>query len=257
MIFNFVIFAKSGERVAKMTFSKYKRLCLVLLLPLLAAGFICAHAAWPYDPYQNVLCQPFLGSENCRPVGHIDGPLYKSIKKDTDKDWFEIWTYDEHSPTSTYAMASGRFIGGAEITGALPFSGEGHEVADFMKRNLVGKQAMVHLGFPTETAKSRAINATTVLLYCNDLRYQAEPGTYTSGCYGEGWSGPVTYRIDSRPSRSMLDTLQSDVWRLVDEKNSDFRLWQIVIYPIFIYGFLLLSFVGWMTVKATRFVKTS
>lgn len=238
-----------------MTLSKYKRLCLVLVLPLLAAGWICAHAAWPYYPYQNVLCQPFLGSENCRPVGRPEDSFYKSIKKEGDKDWFDIWTYDEHSPTSTFAEASGRFVGGAVITDATTFLGQPQEVEDFMKRNLIGKNAIVHLGIPTESARSSTVNATTVLLYCNDLHYGTEPGNYSASCFGNGWSGPVSFRVDSGPSRPMLDALQKDVWKLVEEKKSDFRLWQWVMYPIFVYGFLALSLVCWLAMRAVRFVR--
>lgn len=235
-----------------MSFSKYRRLCLVLLVPLLIAGYMCARLAWPFDHYVNVLCAPFLNSENCRRVGPPEGNFYNYVKKDAPA-WVEINPSSRDFKSYVYPMAeaSARMVFGKVIS-AVPYAGHGPEVAAFMHK-FVGKDAVFQLG--VEDKKLRSLVAIDPPLFlCHTLSFGSEPGTYTGQCYGDGWGGPITFRADG-PSRIMLDNLNASIEKEIRDTRSEYRWYQIVMYPIFIYGFLILSLFWWLTVKANRFVK--
>jgi hypothetical protein len=235
-----------------MTLSIYRRLCLVLVVPLLVAGYVCARIAWPFDRYVNILCAPFLNSENCRPVGPPEGEFYKHVMKDAPA-WFSVnpTSRDFKSYIYPIAEASARMEFG-EILAAEAYAGHGPEVTAFM-HNLVGKSAVFQLGVADKKRQSM-VDIDPVFLYCHTLTFGSEPGTYTADCYGEGWGGPITFRAD-RASRIMLDSLNTSIEKKISDTRSEYRWFQIVMYPIFIYGFLILSLLWWLTVKAVRFVK--
>ncbi|MFM0093395.1 hypothetical protein PQR46_41775 [Paraburkholderia sediminicola] len=181
-----------------MTFSKYRRLFLVLVVPLLIAGYICGRVAWPFDRYVNILCAPFLNSENCRPVGPTEGAFYKYVKKDA-RAWFSInpSSRDFKSYVYPFAEASARMEFG-KVVAAVPYAGNGPEVAAFMHR-FVGKDAVFQLGVEDKKRQS-IVDIDPPLFYCHTLSFGSEPGAYTADCYGEGWG--AHYLPGGRPEQN-------------------------------------------------------
>jgi hypothetical protein len=236
------------------TIPKYRRLCLVLFLPLLLLGFLSANILMPYERILMALCvQSSSGKDDCRDVGKYNGDYYKSVMKRSIA-WFDVEASPfERNPTITQdAMASIRMVPDAEIVEARgPY---GPEINNTLEK-LVGMRANVSLGIYGE-ARS-IIEGNIVYLQCNSLSFDVTPGVYTSLCFGGGWApGAVsfTYRVDA-PYRGGLDQLRSSINIAMDAKRFEYFTYMIVMYPIFIYAFFVLSVLAWVTARAIRYVK--
>ncbi|WP_209382096.1 hypothetical protein [Pararoseomonas baculiformis] len=228
---------------------------MVLVIPLLALGFLTAKFLLPYERFVTVLCMPAFagGTENCRNVGPLNGALYEHVKKDFNA-WFDvrIAPWDSNATITYYAGASNRMVTTAEIHEARPFYWYGSDVANYM-RGLAGKIAVIQLGI--EGGRRSMVEGDQVFLYCNSLNYDLTSGSYWSDCFGNGWGGPVTFTVAGRQDRAMLDQLQAAIGREIERKEADYQLYQVVVYPIFLYAFLVLSALAWLTMKAVLFVR--
>lgn len=238
-----------------MTTRKFRRLFIVSFIPLLIFGVITAKILFHYsgEKYSYILCAPYLERENCRPLGDPDGKLYQYVKGEYPA-WFDVTesNYDSNTPLHNFIMASTRFVPDAQIMSASPFVGYGPEVESFMG-SLAGRRVVVKLGI-LQGERSVITDDNNIILYCNNLRFNTQEGEYTSHCYGDGWGGPVTYRTTG-VSRDELDKLLVSINKEVDSGRLGYDIYRIVMYPIFIYLFLLISFFVWISVKAVRFVK--
>lgn len=126
------------------TIPKYRRLCLVLFLPLLLLGFLSANILMPYERILRALCVQSSGKEYCQDVGEYNGYYYKAVMKRSIA-WFEVEASPfERNPTIVPdAMASIRMVPDAEIVEASgPY---GPEINNTL-RKLVGMRANVSLG---------------------------------------------------------------------------------------------------------------
>lgn len=222
------------------------RLFVVSCIPLLILGFLTANIFFPYDKHEHMTCEPFFSMENCRNVGDSDSRLYKMVISESPV-WFDV---DAENSGFLRIQASARRVLNAEIVSASPYVGYGPEVASFMGA-LAGRQATVNLG---NANKEESITVGDMnILYCNSLEFETKEGEYTSVCYGDGWGGPVTYRVTGA-SRGELDKLLNSINEEIDDRRLDSYLYRTVMYPIFIYIFLIVSFLMWLFMKAVRFV---
>lgn len=242
-----------------MTRKKFIRIFIVSFIPLLILGFVFAKTVATYDPYAYITCAPFQLSgvtldENCRSVGDPDGPLHKSVRSE-HPSWFDIMEprYDADAPLHNFITGSQRIINQVEIVDASPFFGYGKDVAEYMK-SLTGKKAILQLGIPGNE-RSVIIDNGISSLYCNNLNFEDTPGLYMSQCYGNGWGGPIVYHV-SDLDRPKMDELKSGIEKIISERESDYFLYRIIIYPLFIYVFLLISLLIWIFRKAVRFVNS-
>jgi len=237
-----------------MTWSKYRRLCLVLVLPLLIAGYICAQGFWPYDRNPNILCVLQFNKEYCSPSGPIDAPFY-THQKERIGSWFSVEGFrDQSSYLYFYPQASVRVIDGATILSVTPLQvSTTTPDGELAAKALIGKPASVGLGNIPKDASSSLIFGTA-FLFCNTLLFTDQPATYTATCYGRNWMGPVTFSVVGK-DRPMLDGLRDAVEKTVDEQKTNYVLYRFITYPIFAYGFLVLSLLCWMVARATRFVR--
>jgi hypothetical protein len=235
------------------TIPKYRRLCLVLFLPLLLLGFVSANIVTPYERILRALCVQSSGKEYCQDVGKYNGYYYQTVMKRSIA-WFDVEASPlERNPTIVpNAMASMRTVPDAEIievSGPYP-----PEIKNTLKK-LVGMRANVSLGIYGEARST--IEGNTLYLQCDSLWFDVTPGVYTSLCFGGVWAaGAVsfTYRV-ATPYRGGLDQLRSSINNAMDAKRSEYFTYMIVMYPIFIYAFLILSAIAWMTARAVRYVK--
>lgn len=240
-----------GEKAIRMTWKKYLRLVLVSILPLMLAGYFAAKLIWPYEPSAHITCAPFLltGQENCRNVG--DGSLYDSVKSEHPA-WFDVHVgdYDEDAYLHDFVEASARIIPTVEIVSATPFFGYSPDVKSFMG-SLAGRNAVMNLGIQDE--ERSLITDEVALLYCKNLQIGDGNEEYTSDCYGNGWSGPVTYRVNGA-GKEELDSLITSIEEEIADRRNDYNLFRIVTYPIFVYTFFFVSFLIWLVARAVRYV---
>lgn len=242
-----------------MSFSKYKRLCLVLFLPLLFVGFIFTKIVFPYDKYFNIACEKSLSSSDiCRDIGKTNGSFYEATMKQSPAGWASIHTAfgeQESAPLHPFVYVSSRNLFEAEILAATPFSGDTRHDANFYK-NLVGMKAIVKLGTRgSEENPTVSMVEDKVMLYCNDLHFSDTAGVYKhSHCFGPNWGASIHFRVFGE-SQDMLEKLHASIIEEIQEKKFDYRLYQIVMYPLFLYAFFVLSLLVFLSVKAIRFVK--
>lgn len=232
-----------------MTSKKYLRLTIVSLPLLFAIGFLCAKLLWPYPQYSNITCAPFYTIENCRDVG--TGGLYDSVISEHPV-WFSarIGEYKDDEYLQNFIRISERQVLDAQIIEASPFMGHGSDVKSFMG-SFAGRSSDILLG--VREAQNSIITNQEMLLFCSNLKFKS-PGIYESNCHGDGWGGPVTYRLFGEAETSMKD-LQSSIQKEIEHREQDYFAYKLIMYPIFIYLFFLISLVAWLTVLAVRFVK--
>lgn len=238
-----------------MSASKYKRLFIVSFIPLMALGFLTARFVFNQSGmrYSFVTCEPFISFENCRQVGDPDGNLYKRVKSEHPA-WFDVQVgdYDADAPYRNFISASTRILSDAQVVRADTYSIHTPRSASVMEP-LPGHRAIIKLGI--EEGERSFIQDGMYFLYCNSLEFESKEGEYTSSCYGDGWFSIVTYQATGH-SRDQLDKLLSSIKKIDSQRKSEYNIFRIVMYPIFVYLFILASLVVFIVSRAIRYVKS-
>jgi hypothetical protein len=149
---------------------------------------------------------------------------------------------------------SGRLIS-AKITGAIPYTGASVDEKQFLSR-IQGIQALIKLGTLGKDEPLPMLGAgNTLLVYCNDIDFTETPGNFANAhCFGKGWGGVLKFEALG-PGKEMLVDLGTSIDGEVARGQTDYRLYQVFDYPLFIYLFLLLSLLAFLASRAIRFVK--
>lgn len=238
-----------------MSANKYKRLFIVSFIPLLALGFLTSKFVFHKSgmKYSFVTCAPFMDFENCRQVGDPDGTLYKSVKSEHPA-WFDVDVsdYDAGAPLNNFISASTRVLPDAQIVRTNTFAFASPRSESVMA-SLIGQKAAIKLGI--EEGERSFIQDGMYFLYCNSLKFESKEGEYTSNCYGDGWSGVVTYQATGH-SRDQLDKLLSSIKKVDSKRKSEYNIFRVVMYPFFVYLFILVSLIVFIVSRAIRYVKS-
>jgi hypothetical protein len=133
------------------TISKYRRLCLVLFLPLLLLGFL-ASVFMPYPRYLTVFCGGG-GCYNAAQTNGDNGPDSKRWLADVSEKehhgWFDIFWKDDNSYIHPFVYASRRVLR-VEIQQAVATAFLDPDERNFAK-TLDGRRATIWLGLDDET----------------------------------------------------------------------------------------------------------
>ncbi|CAM2162011.1 conserved hypothetical protein [Burkholderia latens] len=229
-----------------MTWSKYRRLCLVVVVPFLIVGWLCTLAVWPFEKYVTIDCS---ADNYCRPISEK-----QYYSNDHLNQTFQVDPASRRSNSyiHPFARATPRIVRGAVIDNADYYSGASAEVQAFVK-TFKGAPATLLLGGKQENFLTVQQDGT-LLMNCHTLEFSENAGTYNASCFGPGWGSPLSFSVEGR-DREMLDGLGASVEKVVNERRTEYRWFQIVMYPIFFYGFLVLSLLCWLVARATKFVK--
>lgn len=231
-----------------MTFSKYKRLFLVLLVPLLICGFVLSLFA-PFERQFFMQCEDIGGTNLCQTLGDSDSTTHKSAVARYKTPWFDL-----HPGSTAYVRpyqisVSPRLLKSARITKVSALNGiePGSQA-----RGLVSKTGYIQLGYSKD--KVSVFEADRFLIYCNSLYRETTPDTYSSQCSVGEWGAIVEYVVLDE-AKSNLDGLQFSIDREIDRRKSQFAFYSVLVYPLFVYLFLILSLAAFLVSKAVRFVK--
>lgn len=236
-----------------MSLSRYKRLFLVLMLPLLLAGHLVFLLYMKDRVLDQILCEPVVvvSEYHCRYLGSVEDQTFKNAYG-RHADWFDVETLTtgSNSPIQNMASASRQYLTGARILDAKVYPGASLE-QEATVRTLIGRDVEIKLGF----ANSMSIFANTnILLACNRLTYLAEAGNYESVCRGPDRNIRVIFEV-SGSSRQTLERLERAIDSEVAELRRDYRFDQLIIYPMFIYLFACLSISIFVVNRAIKYVK--
>lgn len=233
-----------------MTFSKYKRLLFVSLIPLLIMGAVLSAVTSPNKKIYAILCIPWYSTESCGSVD-MDHPIY-STRKEVYAPWFDIYPANESKFRRVHVEGSERMLMGATIVEANPFPGYPAEVASYMDK-LAGKTAAIRLGINKSSPRSLILDKSAILS-CHSLLYKTSTDTYVSRCFGDGWGGPIEYKV-SGASKKMLSDLNDSISKEINQVDRDLIIhWSIGI-PFFVFVFLLISLIVYLISKAYNYVK--
>ncbi len=233
-----------------MTTGQYKRLCLVLFVPLLLAGFFVGQKILNDERYLTLLCSPIGDKEFCTPSGPLGGNFYERTKSRINY-WFQVYPASDKEPAlfSVIAEASGRVISDALIQSSVKNIATSEQGKVFMD-SLNGLKASILLG----SKEASVITENGIALSCNSLRFTETEGVYSSYCYGAGWSGEFSYKA-SEQDKIKIDVLRASFYKEIASYHFSRVMGMVILYPMFIYIFLLLSLTFWLIKKAARFVK--
>ena len=236
-----------------MTLSRYKRLCKVLILPLLGLGVVAYFALWPYPRSASYFCE-LRDTEQCTNAGEYGSHVYDFISKQ-HPNYAEVYVGKSRPLESYYTIRiSPRYIANAEINYAKAYAGNSLASSELVG-SLQGMRATLNFGgfdeYPSFVTKDYAV------LYCNQLSLEKESSVYSTHCFGPGWGGFIKFSPSVENSDSLM---MGNMKEAVFDKSSDTNRFNVIYFlfavPIFVYVFLLLSFLWWLTSKAIRYVKS-
>lgn len=236
-----------------MTKRKYIRLLLVCFLPLLIAGIVTSEIFIKDRDYIAVTCEQYDNNyDNCRYVGDHDSPLYKSVKSKSPL-WFGMsWEELTNSRSRVFAEATARRLNDIRVSDVSPYVGQRPSATDAMK-SLVGlPNTSIQLGF--DQGQRSYYGDTFTVLACHDLIFKNTSNDYEASCFGEGWGGVVTFEAFG-DSKATLNSLKTRLDKEVKAFFIDRMIRMAVLWPMFIYLFLLMSAVAFVAGKAIRYVK--
>lgn len=244
-----------------MTFGKYKRLLLVVSLPLLLVGYILSEFVMPYPKSAYLVCQSLGTMENCRNVGAPGENLHDRTKQQS-KAWFQI-DGGPISDTHVFYIVEGdaRTLGRVTVDEVVPYSTEvlTNPQAPAQMEKLKGREAMMRMGIEKE---QRSVDlGSEIFLFCHTLTldmdsrpYFNNPGPYTAQCVADGWGGYVSVK-PSPEAEQHLKLLRDGVAEEVGKIERDFMIHRVVLTIAPLVLFLILSAVFWTTRRATAFVR--
>ncbi|TCS32922.1 hypothetical protein EDC30_11933 [Paucimonas lemoignei] len=234
--------------------SQYKRLCLVLLAPLLFAGFISSNTFLRSERNHWLLCEGISGEQEfCRRGTYTDhGDFYDSIKKKYPA-WFLVEFPFHEKAVKLEVQVRQRVAFADEIIGTEPSFGY-KEKAAYMDQ-MVGRKALISLGI-IKDAKSEFVEALPeVFLACNYLSMDnKEPRVYMAHCKGEGWIGAITFKA-SAETELMLQGIKNQYYKELDDLEFNFWIDRISAWLIYVVLFLILSLIVYLIRTSINYVR--
>ncbi|MDT6938565.1 hypothetical protein RI570_00115 [Brucella pseudogrignonensis] len=231
-----------------MTFAQYKRLLLVAAIPLILLGVLATEVFLPLPRFAHVGCTK-MGQEQCVNWGEYDSELYK-LKKSQQAAWFNVINRDEKGSVNVLALAGIRMIM-PKITEVKSLITNDSEVHRSMER-LIGLDVPVQLG--DIEGRSKIDTTSKDRFYCNTLILENNADSYASACEVGAWSGSIRF-VPNDNDRDMLIELQSALHEKQMQWDNVLIQARLVGYSIFLIGFLLISMIIWLSVRAYKFVK--
>lgn len=234
-----------------MTRTKFKRLFLVLLAPLLIFGVIFAILENEKADPMTLRCQAFMSRhENCRPTGSGDFDSYVAGQAPA---WFDVKVrpYERNSFPKVFVSASQRQIDNVEILTVSPYlgtqGGAGSPLNEL--RSLTGQRISIIFGVPSE--RNRRLDP----LGCNELDFEeSSTGVFTAGLCGIP-NGVVRVRFSvGQQELQMLDALKLAINRETEIRRQDLIKNYLFSTPMFVVLFLLVSAAVWIVRRAILYV---
>lgn len=242
-----------------MTFGKYKRLLVVVSLPLLLLGYFLSEFVVPYPKFARLVCQNWGTMENCRNVGEPGETFYDHTKKQSPA-WFQV-NGGPIDDTHVYYVVEGdaRLLGRVTIDEVVPYLDIMNSQEPAMMEKLKGREAMMRLGI--EKGQRSVDLGSEIFLYCHTLQldmkprpYIKNPGPYLADCVADNWGGLIAFTPGQEAGQT-LALLRNAISEEVDKKERDYLMHRIVIclYPLAL--FLILSGSVWVMRRAAAYVR--
>lgn len=230
-----------------MTFAKYKRLCLVLFVPLLIAGFFVGESM---DHYLRDDSSMFCNFSVCRDGGKRFESFYNGL--DASAQYFDV--FDERSGKMSFPPVKPKIRLHDMIV--LNASVKAISTTNDALQNLVGRKISSMSFSEHNNYESFVAPNGDIILACSRLFITDEANTYSATCnWGKEVFSPTFTAAD--PFSNILLGIVSRI----DDKKQEYKSRQIIgmaiTYPIFIYLFLIISGLVWLVRRAARYVSAA
>ena len=236
-----------------MTFAKYKRLFLVLFLPLLLAGIIVEEIL---DNNFTRTSSTFCDSSSCRNGGRAYDSFFNMI--DDRGRYFTVYDNRDKKifpPVDMVIRVSDMSILDATVTGISNISGASL-YSEKALNGLVGTVISMISFSEKNKVKSSFMQDGGILLSCSTLSIEDEAGSFESMCSFDNISFLLKYSLKGK-SAAYLSNLINNIDSGIDKKRNEKILSMLLGYPMFIYIFLIISGVIWLVRKAARYVSSA
>lgn len=236
-----------------MTPGKYRRLLVVLAVPLLLAGAIFARIALKDEHFAWIRCENAgIFAPNCRQT-NLGGPLDARIER-AHPSWFDLKVdeYQEGALSSVSASGSQMALEGVEILSVEPYWGtdeaDGSPVATLREMARSGQPITIIFGVDED--RPRYLNP----LGCNELDITRAPSTFVAGLCGvPDGVALVTFRPDPG-GQAYLEELHRRASEEAEEAKSGLIRAYMILIPSFLVLFLLGSLLVWFIKRAASYV---
>lgn len=243
-----------------MTFGKYKRLLLVVSLPLLLAGYLASLAAMPTRNMAYRLCQGLGNFENCRNLGEPGDALYDRTKQQSAK-WFQVNNRAMDGAHDVYQVeANARTIGRITVDAVAGYSlPKPTPLGEAQMQSMKGRPALLRMGI--EDGQRSVVTESETYLFCHTLDFDMKPsewvpkpGPYTAECVADEWGGKVSFTASPEAEKQLV-LLRDAVNVEVSERERMLLTERVVLTLAPLVLFLILSAIVWLTRRAAAFVK--
>jgi hypothetical protein len=224
-----------------MTLSRFKRLTLVLTIPLLISGAIFSYSTSDLSKALGMVCELSGGAEECEVKGDMFGKSIYTLNYGKS-NLFIIHTSSQSSFASIYAQGSSRLIRDAWITDVEDNFGS---AADSLSPDLIGKKASIWLGREEGGG----------ILACSELFLGGEKNEFSASCRMDGRGPSIVSFYTSDSDFRMLSNLRFAISEELKVSNRHL-LWEWFANSfIFLLLYFAISLLLYLLHKAYMYVK--
>jgi len=240
------------------TFGQYKRLLLVVSLPLLLIGSGLAFAVSPFPKWETIVCS---GSRWCRTV--VESEFINELENvvNSGKEYLgdDLTSFPVSLPTDSFRFGRydiqsvGAAVKDVRIVAYQPYV-HSSQAANTLAASWVGTQGNIVLGFG-RPGRSVYGGGYPLSLVCSGLEILDDQGLYRATCVmrepGDG--GSFTFS-SPRDDDTQFVHLIEHIEETVADSEFDRIMYIVLVYPSLLYGFIILSGLVWLGKRAKAFV---
>lgn len=226
---------------------RFRRLCMVLFLPLTLIGIIYVNRHEPETRYQYLLCQDTW----CRSLGQPSDRLYESIRGD-DSNWYSPYFKDvgDGLLAISFVEASNKYLSDVEIVDASATISSDYELSKAMASRVVGQKADLALG---HLSQSTIVDGKPILS-CGTVWVDTDKkGIMTAECRGAEWIIRIDFKCSSE-DRTYFQKIRESIKSATIEKDFEYISFILFAYPMFFWMFLAISALIWLGYKSFKYV---
>lgn len=233
----------------RISLPRYKRLVIVVAIPLLIIGAIFSYLESGFGRFQVIVCEISQGTEDCQAAGDPFGPSIYTLRYEGQGERFAIYP-GNFSKDRMLFQGSRRTIEHAWISDADTSRG-GLMDNSVAPDELIGKHVSISLNSDKDDS---VVFERGAHMRCHSLFFHEEKNSFSAWCRMGGWESNISF-YTSDADLIMLSNLNIAMSK---EANAAKRhmLWEwLATTPIFLFGFFVVSLILYLVHIAYVYIK--
>lgn len=231
-----------------MSSQQFWRLTLVILLPLLVAGWFYVNKRLPSAGY--FLCDPYSHCVNWGesfPEHEMEHAWFWLNPGGNDGDSYYVFGHSQQLRISSAKIVNVRSVytdpEATELIGTLvgrnaAINFQNINTIDFENNRIVGELVQQEN------------------LFCTGLTFLEDDDLWEANCRANSWSGDLIFEVVDTREREVLEILRSSFLSKTQEAKQELRFAKIFGTPIFVYLYFGIALCVWIIIRLFRFVKS-